>query len=629
MIEDVPDDRLERASQSLRNQIEQAIFFAQERNPISFRLDTASAGNLDAAVLDISNSIVQSKIKYIDEIVQTKMQLTEKQVRLDSLVAYLQDNGALGQVSPAARKELCWNAEKVASALRGWRFRETQAGRSEANGSTYGQDLIPQAVASFLDRKRVKRTSDAQENMRLFFKNYVASIGDLFYDLQQVLKRQSDLRDLATKGVMLSETNTILAALFEAAMQYRSAHAATYVLDASVAAEPWTCTESMMLVFHDQFFATVTTLQQLAGDGTGSRAGPADMQMDGEEDASIEAKLTGQLALLAQHLLAASTERIGFLESHNASAATQLKEQYTDLRSRVISNLVKHGKREAAFGLADAYQDFDMLADLVLASEDVRKQSDILAFGSKYGQSFTDVLFGKLVQSGKVSELLAQASELDAAVTAFFAGRDLPNLAWMHYVRIGDFERAATSLAASATEEQGSKGKLMALNLAKMATAASKLSAVDAEADAIIASRDVERLNLQARLAETCESIADEFRIFMEDRVPSHELPASAESRLEKLEAMTFARGPGTNPALAELYRRFLSEMMRGNVLSVEDLVDLLTLRAPPEGEEDDLHFLAALQSIGELYSLVPTNPRRMDSLLSVWRRAVLRNEWV
>lgn len=398
------------------------------------------------------------------------MQLTEKQVRLDSLVSYLQENGVLARISPAVRKELCWNAEKVAAALRGWRFRESHTGsggRQDQTHSRFSSDIIPLAVASFLDRKRVKRTSDAQENIRLFFKNYVANVGDLFYDLQQTLKRQSDSKDLNTKASMLAETNRILVGLYEAALQYRIANAALYKLDdATFSAEPWTSTESMMSVFHDQFFATVQAIEQLAHDGAGAGAGASDMMMDGDEGGSAATTLSEQLPSLAQIVLAAATERIKFLESQlptSAAALGQFKEQYVDLRSRAIGNLVKLGKPESAFALADAYQDFELLADLILAgsTDELKKRGDVLNFGAKYGQAFTDVYFGKLVRNGKISELLQQPNELNGALTAFFDGRDLPSYAWMHFVRIGDFDRASASLSATAKSEEGSNGKLV------------------------------------------------------------------------------------------------------------------------------------------------------------------------
>lgn len=206
MAEDsVAEDKEDGAYELLRNQIEQAIFFAQEKNPISFRLDANSAQSLDTAVSSISSSIVQSKITYIDEIVQTKMQLTEKQVRLDALAAYLEGNKAMERVSSGVRKELCWNAEKVATALRGWRLRDQRANKGDRK-----VDMIALAVQSFFDRKRIKRTVDTQDGIHLFFKNYVAAIGDLFTDLHHVSKGQSDSRDSSTKAAMLSESNRIL-----------------------------------------------------------------------------------------------------------------------------------------------------------------------------------------------------------------------------------------------------------------------------------------------------------------------------------------------------------------------------------------------------------------------------------
>ncbi|KAI9029397.1 Non-repetitive/WGA-negative nucleoporin C-terminal-domain-containing protein [Hyaloraphidium curvatum] len=621
MLEAEEDDKEVRGLQALRNQIEQAIFFAQEQNPLAFRLDASLSGNLDTAVSQISNSIVRSKIKYIDEIVQTKMQLTEKQVRLDALASFLRDNGALARVSPGVRKELCWNAEKVAAALRGWRFREAQAGRQGP-----AAELLPAAVASYLDRKRIRRGNDVQDNIRTFFKDNVEYIGDLFTELQLACKRYAESRDSASQLPVLVEANKILIGLYEAALQYRAAHSQAYMLEDGFLSEPWTCTESMITVFHDQIFATFQALQA-PGVASQSAAMDVDLEEADGNGSSLADQLREQMAPLASNLLASFTERIRFMESQlpaTTTATAQLKDRYVDLRSRVIQNLVKLGKPDVAFGLADAYEDFGALSDLIFSAPPAKREADVRLFANKYQHAFTDVFFGKLVEGAKFAELLQQPDELSDYLTAFFDSRTLPGVAWMHFVRVGDLERAARSLSASAKGEAGAGGRLVALNLAKLAVAASDPDEVFLTGSP--SNKELELLALESRLAESCESVAADFKETMDNLVPVHQEPAGFDAKLEKLVELTCA-GDERVAALAELYRSLLGQLMKGNVVTVEELVDILTLRMGDAESEYD-SFRSALAAIAELNMLVPNSKRRQDTLLAIWRRAILRNDW-
>lgn len=160
-----------------------------------------------------------------------------------------------------------------------------------------------------------------------------------------------------------------------------------------------------------------------------------------------------------------------------------------------------------------------------------------------------------------------------------------------------------------------------------MALAAAKLEQSNAaiDVDSLLVQGELRELNWQSRLVESCEGIALVFKTFMEDRIPSHELPEGFEARLDKLVALTFKRD-ATNPPLQTLYRKLLGDLMRGSALSVEEYVDVCTLA---RSVDDQGLFLSALRAMADLNMLIPSSERRQAALLSVWRRAILRDEWV
>lgn len=246
------------------------------------------------------------------------MQLTEKQVRLDSLAVYLRDNGATLRLHRTTRKELCWNAEKIAAAIRGWRFRE----QTSASSQGVVDELLNSAVLSYLERKKTKKGVDTQESVRFFFKNHVAGIGELFHDIKTVGERKALLAGDGKPGIV-NHVNSMLIALYLAASEYRTAHEGIYGLGVEAnegatkksKSEPWSCTEAMIQVFHDQFLSSFTVVESLRASAVSQRqAADAMVVEDDDEARSVVVVLEEQACQLAQILLSAFNERIEFLE---------------------------------------------------------------------------------------------------------------------------------------------------------------------------------------------------------------------------------------------------------------------------------------------------------------------------
>lgn len=226
--------------------------------------------------------------------------------------------------------------------------------------------------------------------------------------------------------------------------------------------------------------------------------------------------------------------------------------------------------------------------------------------------------------TGMFAELLSQPDELSPALSSFFSSRNLPSYAWMHFIRTADYEAAAISLSSAASGESGTAGRLVALNLAKMAAATSRLKH-GAGIEDTLTGEEMGRLAMESKLVEDCEGVAFDLKNWLEKTVPAHQMPDRFEDRLDLLVETSFSKD-ASNGSLEELYRRLVGELMRGNVLTVEDLLDVLTLRS---GGEVENNCRTALKMIGDMQALVPEAGRKQDALVSIWRRGLLKNEWV
>src|SRR4051794_10681828 len=110
----------------------------------------------------------------------------------------------------------------------------------------------------------------------------------------------------------------------------------------------------------------------------------------------------------------------------------------------------------------------------------------------------------------------------------------------------------------------------IAFNRAKLATAAEILKS-GGSVENVLASSQLNMLELQTRLVEGCESVASELVDWLIETLPAHELP---DSFGERLEALVRLACEGEPQATTELYKLLAERLMKGEAVSVEDLVD-------------------------------------------------------
>ncbi|KAJ1341186.1 hypothetical protein BSLG_004191 [Batrachochytrium salamandrivorans] len=124
--EEMTDQLKERATQILCTKLEQAVFFgsssSERSNPIAFDL-IQPGGDIDAATLHVSNSILNSSSPHIHTIIDTRAQLSSRFHRIDRIISFISTHGLLDKASyMSTRFKLSFNAEMISSGEGLWRL---------------------------------------------------------------------------------------------------------------------------------------------------------------------------------------------------------------------------------------------------------------------------------------------------------------------------------------------------------------------------------------------------------------------------------------------------------------------------------------------------------------------------
>ena len=191
-------------------------------------------------------------------------------------------------------------------------------------------------------------------------------------------------------------------------------------------------------------------------------------------------------------------------------------------------------------------------------------------------------------------------------------------MAWLHDFAVGDFTSAKGRLASEANNEKESvSSKRLILSLAKLSQASHLVEgqiASQSEQSAIEQFDDqIDLVNIHDRIQNNLRKKANEIE---GEVLSSDDLLASAEDAVLALSS--------TRPAFGKLYLKLAKDLFDGRVLSVEDLIDLLTLHDANEDSNSD--FILAIEAFIRARDIPPA--RAQSALTSLWRRIILFDDW-
>lgn len=205
------------------------------------------------------------------------------------------------QLSQSSRRQLSWDAERLAAAVALWQHQNTRFG-----GSSGSSNLLASAVLGFMSEIG---EGSSEGPLRSFFRAKVQSLGSVVDHVTKEAKRlQASGEDWTA---VLHEANAVLLLVFEAVSRFRSETGTLYGLDSSfLSVEPWTCRASLLDRLQWHFEATETLLR----DRTRALGASAEAStFAAVEEAQNE--LRAQLAAVAGFAFSSFEERLLFLNT--------------------------------------------------------------------------------------------------------------------------------------------------------------------------------------------------------------------------------------------------------------------------------------------------------------------------
>ncbi|GAA5885246.1 hypothetical protein JCM6882_009536 [Rhodosporidiobolus microsporus] len=613
-------------TRKLQTRLEQAVFFgtpssaAEGENPLAFDLPPEFEGDLAKAAERVSAEILASSSPNMPLILDLRAQLADRALRARALVDFIAASGLLGKLPQNTRRQLSWDAERLAAAVSLWHHQNSRLGVASTP--------LAEAVLTYMDEIG---EGFGEDPLRLFFRTKIAALGSVLEEVSKQAKAVvgSSAATSEEKSLHLQEANQIVLLAFTALSRHRTESSSLYGLDTtSLPTEPWSARPALLESLQWHFDATDSLLRERVRDFGANVEAEQQLQLpkgrQGQVDLAgnqqaMQAELKRQMASLAEFVFEAFEERLFFLATVNGESTTPesrvLEERYLALRPRLIRTLVSIGKVPAAFQLAERHGDFDSLVELANDKAHGSK-SKVKLFLDKYGEEFAFPLYRYYLQQGQLRTLLEPLPEHRALLTSFLDSTDNDKLAWINDVAIGRFDHATEALAGEAASEAVLAQKKLMLSLSKL----TRLATVDRGSLASeLVQRTLEAVDDNLDLVNSQQSLHALFA----DRLSGSELQLSAE---EKGEALVEKVAPalGDRPAFAQHYAKLTGCLFAGESLTAEDLIDLFTLKENVGDQAGD--FATALDVLVRAKEL--PEARKKVALENIWRRVYIQDDW-
>ncbi|TFK29976.1 methyltransferase type 11 [Coprinopsis marcescibilis] len=590
----------------------QAILYGSSpENPLHFsfppHIDEESlmrgAEQLSYAVLQSGKDALPRRILY-PEIVRRNhdltAQLTSRKERLSWLIGFINENLVLGKISQRSRQRLAVDAEKLYACYQLWiQYNDLLA---TAPKFTVLNDTVHAYMASLGENQH-------EDVMRAFFRLKVSDVGNLIRKVYEVAKLSSKQtgRDMA---ILLPEANRIVVTALRSAFEYRAHNFQVYGIELPMMSS-WTSRPKTADVVLDLFNATRVVLEKALVENPGS--------------APNHHEPGSQLPDLAALFFECVSERLEWLSSPKAAEEAnvvqdkeELSQYFASLRPGMLETLRRTGHQAAAFALAEQYQDFESLVALchretIYPPENNPNFERIQAYIARYKESFTDELYQWYIQHSELRTMFSQEHEQSAFIDRFFAKKPNPGISWLHEVANKRYGTASSDLLEEAGRANQLEVKHLMLSLGKL-SALAQLH----ETGEVVEQPLLDAFHDQLDFVSVHDYLLTEFKSALESVRGRHSLESQVET-IVNAKAVSLKE----KKALAKCFKDLLKHLLQGRALSIEDAVDLLTLK-DNGGTIGDyataLHLLYSATNVPEA--------RKTSAYRTVWRRVYLHDDW-
>ncbi|KAK4705783.1 hypothetical protein P7C70_g405, partial [Phenoliferia sp. Uapishka_3] len=658
----------------LKTKIEQAIFYGEESdNPLSFAVPDGFEGDLTASTLAVSEELLSSTSPNLPRILDLRAQLAGRIQRARTLIDFINFNGLQAKLSQSSLRKLSTDAEKLTAAAALWQYQNARLGEedsllSDTIARESGDDFVENSIRTFFESKVGEFAS-----LPYFLRAHplllqVAALGGLMDQVTKTVQDRIAAGEYELGAPVLHEANQIRLLVLNAVARHRKeTSSSVYGLNLdTLPIESWTSKSSALRPLQWHFDATDALLRErlrefgtsLDGDSS-TYATKSRIAFDLESQQTIQADLKAQMASLADFVFTSLEERLLFLKSVRPDAGTYeetrvVTADYHALRPRFIQtlgksiasdqiahhllilfsiHLVSIGKVTHAYDLAERYQDFKSLVELCNDSKHgsisrtrffLQKYSEKFAFelyqfyvrmGSTSPPQGLKRLLIRLTLLGQLRTLLEPEAECQDLVTKFLDNTENFRISWLNDIAIGRFAEATEALTVVATSEADLSRKRLMLSLAKLTYIA---QATHESLDSEEVQRAIEVVDDDLDLVGS----QDKYRHMLSEVLSAAELEGTLD-RQGKLVTSRVAIHLSDRPAFAQLHAQLCKESLQGQILSAEDLIDLITLK--DNGGPRTEAFAEALDILLRAQDLPAA--RKQIALQSIWRRCYNRDE--
>jgi nuclear pore complex protein Nup133 len=629
---------------SIKTKIEQAIFYGtMSDNILDFSRqshDRYDPEETEAAALLISDEIMRSTSRFIPPLTSSMEAHLQNRIKaIRALILHMRSD------YPPASKSTSWklmmDAERLAAAQAIWAGNEDRASKSI---------LLPTVIQAYNRQNPKELSSDAHADpMRSWFVHQVGSIDKLRNQiLIAIIKLNQDGK---TKGLMrfVSEANDILFDIHDTVFKFRTDNVEVYGLDSTLFSEgvleegyedltePWT---SQYEVFN-ALNTFIDISRDLAIDAFSENSNSND------SDVAIVEKVVNENVHIVDILCLCYRERVAYTKAHNNQSgpgySQSLGESFVMARSHHLRALNRIGQSAAGISIAEKFKDMETLVQLVVNESQFmstilndpavvsherdetqvkmdKLQAKVEGYFQKFGDAWANAFFDSHLSNYHSYGLLKEAEHFKEPLTRYLrAEKARGRLSWINDVlQEGNFKEASTALTNLAQEQEVKFwNKKVELSLAKLASLADaeesgskgKQQGLDGDLT-VVNTQDAVRQHLQYILYAAVDTEAEV------------QLACDAYAMYLKLKTL----------ALYGLLEASLEHMLRNEALSVEELIDILTLMDIKESEDSEANiigkqFLMALQVLEASKSRME-EARFETNLRMIWKRCYLQDDW-
>lgn len=626
-------DRQRADTERLKGKLEQALYYSESPlNPLTFALPEKLQGTLMTAASQLSRELLTSTNPIAASVppsVDLRAALKDRLGKLRFLVKFIAGCGHMEKLPQTTRRQLRADAELAAALVELWVYQN-----EFYSGGGGQQSALARAVEGVMLEQGLGGAG-GEDLVRRFFRHHADLMGRVLDRLVKQSKATA-AQPVGARSADGLELNRIALSAFRAALRYRKESGPLYGIEENNGAsfEAWTAQPTSVALLESLYSLTVNLIPDRTRElGSGIDAAlPSTSLGTGEVGARereqrLQGELKAQLCSLAEITLACYEERLQYLEaSTGADVERELavfSATYRSARPAFIKPLVAIGRSDKAFSLAEQYRDFRTLVELstdpTLASE-----ARLDTYLDRYQEAFAFELYSFYIEHGRPRLVLEQKEQYASLVTSYLSNPQHDRLGWLHDLHLSRFSTASNKLEKLALGEEVLGQRKLMLSLSKLGF----LSEMGVgEIQTVGVQKQVEFFDDHLDLIAVQESLV----VLWENAIGGLpvDLPREGSAEAEQLAAEVVdavAMRLVEYPAYRSHYSALVQKLLfGGKYLNSEDLVDLLTLKDAPENQLED--FATAIKV---LVRAKDAPQQRLDAALrSIWRRAVIRDDWI